>query len=237
MNIHDENKVVLLSNGNSIIVEARDYPWIQEWNWHFDTETLQAVRFSEGEKVFLYHELLRIHQAENMLVALQKESLKKLFDKDGKYSKVEKMWARRAQFGESLGLKFPPLSEVVSRGLSIMILLYYQWLDAGRAYRLNGEEVIEVPMPQTKYRTFKEWLLTEYTGDWIEDEDLEVAESYDLAILDALGETMFDLLQSENEEGIDVEAVFVAFEDRKLGLATPILRIRSLLEEYLIPTQ
>lgn len=233
-----------------ILLLEEDHAWAAQWTWHYDPETNEAARYLEsGEKILLYHEMVRRHRQEGDLVSLTGKSVQRIFGNRRSYQRLRLRWAEQTKFAVEHGIELPSLNYFIAAVLTLALNLYFTWVEeTGRTlFHEDPEKLLPGHFTTSleekpHYRTLGAWMKKELTGDWHVDPDASTGmlpQSFQQKL--HLGaEMMFDALadweEQESADGeVDMEEIWEFFRLHELDLDQSISLLLQTLEGYETP--
>lgn len=166
-----------LTDGQDVIVDARTYPILMEWDWDYESESAQAVR-SDGSGVRLYDEQIRLlaHAPVSMYPVLDRAAIRALFSGlPGFDLLLQISQLQREPVVYEVGVFTPPMTQFLAHALSAVLADYHRWATLPRVeFQEDAEGILPgafVPAGEDRphYLTLADWLQFEYTGRWMAD--------------------------------------------------------------------
>jgi hypothetical protein len=228
-------KTIVLNDGHYIDVPDRDYPWVQEWLWMFDSETGRAYRVQDAKTVWLYHELIKRHRNDPAYVTLGDDALSPLFAKFSAYDEMADKWVERLEIAGQGNILLPDPADILTCTLTAVLYLYYDWLTGGKWHELtpNGDLIFHtLPrplLPAKQYSTLGEWMDAEYTGMFHEGPELFLDKAHEAA------ETVLSRLLQDDNPNKDPDWIVQYFDDARLPMDGVLNPIVWLVKSYPIP--
>lgn len=225
---------VSLNDGHSTEVPERDYPWVQEWLWSYDSETGRAFRVENGNTIWLYHELLKRHRNDADYVTLGDDALVPLFAKYSAYDEMADKWVEMLDVAGEAGILLPDPADILTCTLTAVLYLYYDWLREGQWFEFTGNDMIIHVMARPligpkHYGTLGEWMDSEYTGIWHEAPEMFLDKAHHMA------QVVIERLLKIDNENREPKQILEHFENMRQPLDGVLNPVLWLIKSYPTP--
>lgn len=242
-----DHRDIRLGEGHLVSVHKDDYPWVTEWDWEFDEQTGLVSRLAwNGERVFLYHELLKKHRHTEQFVALGEDSILTLFQEEDAFGELLALAETYEEVMAGLGYDLPDPVDFLAYALTSAIYLYVDWKHGGKEYALAldptgatpGKLVSRVRQGDPPYTTLGEFMRGELTGEWTDPEEdggPEKPQDYVDLAGDVILLTLTALLREYNRDVQEVEDIWEAMVEAGHPLEQLGVHVHHLIQTYPIP--
>jgi hypothetical protein len=231
-------KELPLDEDRKVRLSPEDYEWASAWTWAFDEDSGEAVRYDQdGNKVFLYHELVRKHVDTDELIILHGDSIWTIFGRKRAFGTFLKQWDARQHITD---IELPDPFYLAGCCLTLALNMFFTWEKGGRSIKFKPDKENLTPgwlldKKAGSYKTLGAWMRKEHTGEWLTFKIAPcglIPESFEARILAGIILIAKSLMVAEGWEEDEVDALWEEFSEAEMSLEEPLIYLLTAFTGY-----